>query len=125
MIRQLRGRGHKKILMYLGEIHRSYFLQIQARCREQWPDVELCTVFSGGAARTVQQYRVDIQHYVLKNGCTAVCISAAENGGTAILGAAAQLGIQVPRQLSIVAVTWRYEEGEQVYPRLSAYLVPA
>ena len=125
MIRQLRGRGHRKILMYLGEFHRRYFLQIQARCREQWPDVELCTVFIGGAVRTVQQYRADIQHYVLKNGCTAVCISDAENGGTAILGAAAQLGIQVPRQLSIVAVTWRYEEGERVYPRLSAYLVPA
>lgn len=124
MIDVLRQYNHKKILYYIGEIHRHYLQEILRKASEQMPEMELHPVLMPEVEPDREEILHQTRRYVAEKGCSAILSPGVETTRM-LVGVCAQLGLTVPGQVSILSVEHKQGEGELLYPRISAFYVPA
>lgn len=122
MITELYQNGHRKILYYT--LHAHYLNALLEQARESLPEVTIYPILSNEIEIPREQLVADLKRYVLGEGCSAVCIPGMEMA-QALLSSCAQLKLEVPDQVSLLAVEHKYGDGESFFPPVSAFYVPA
>ena len=124
MIQVLREQGHHRIIYYMDELHIRYYRSLQEQVARLMPDINLYPVIVREPIYYMTDKLLDnLRLHIDKHHCTAAC-SPWMDWTQKLLSGCAQLGIRVPKQLSIVSVEHRLGEGEAFYPKVSAFYVP-
>jgi len=124
MVRALYEHGHRNILMIVSRFHDYYLGEIAGKVRTEMPEVRLYSELleCGGTLREdMMQF---VCQYVVDGGCTAVTTEGQEDTQV-LLSVCAEMGLPVPERLSVVSVEHRRGAGLLLFPKISAYFVPA
>lgn len=124
MIDVLRRYDHRKVLYYIMGGHRHYLQEILKKAAEQMPEMELFPIILPNQSPEREEMLRQTERYVREFGCSAI-LSPGIEVTQMLVGICAQLGLTVPEKVSILSVEHRQGEGELVFPRISAFYVPA
>lgn len=126
MIGKLRENGHRNILLYMDRSQSYRLKSIMEQVRQEMPEILLYPVLieSETGDRMREQLRISVEQYIAGMQCTAIVSPTMENTQL-LLSVCAELSISVPQQVSLISVEHRPNAGHLVYPRISAFYVPA
>lgn len=117
--------NHSSILLYYQDVHQRYIEGILNRYRKLYPKLNLYPRLL--AADSVYDDAFagrDIKKYCREKKVTAVCTIGIEHTQV-FLNCCAKMNIQIPQQLSVVSVEHKENQGKLLYPKISAFYVPA
>lgn len=121
MLRLLYAQGHRRVILYYIPLHESDVDTIAEKARALFPGL---TLFPAVLDQQRGSHPDQLKRYLEQEHCTAACCPGIADTER-ILSFCAELGVSVPRQLSIIAAEHRRGEGEGCYPAISAVYVPA
>lgn len=125
MIDELRKHGHRNILLYLDKIQDYRLKTIVDQVRQEMPEMVLFPVMVESTNENQrEQFKLSVEQYVLGKQCTAIASPSMESTQL-LLSVCAELRIPIPEQVSIISVEHRQNAGLLLYPRISAFYVPA
>ena len=124
MLKVLMSRGHRRIIFYMDYMHAHYFRSIQAEALRSMPELTLYPVILKDFHSMPEKLLMNLQLHVSQHGCTAVC-SPAMAWTQILVSGCAQLGLHIPDQISVISAEHRLGEGEALFPKISAFYVPA
>ena len=116
---ELYGLGHRKILMFMLDMHARYLQLVREKILAEIPDADVRIVLlemENIHGKTVQI----MEEQVLREGITAVIAPTMESVA-AVYGWCSEHNISIPEQLSVMAVESRKGEGETFYPPVSVF----
>lgn len=124
MIDVLRRQNHRKVLLYIMETHRHYLQEILRKAEEQMPELKVYPVILPDQFPDRERMLSLTGSHVREKKCSAI-ISPGMDITQMLVGICAQLGLAVPDQVSLLSVEHKQGDGELLYPRISAFYVPA
>lgn len=124
MIDVLRQQNHRRVLYYVMEGHQHYLQEILKKVAEQMPEMELWPIIVPDYNSEREDILYQTNRYVRESGCSAI-LSPGMEMTQMLIGICAQLGLAVPQEVSILSVEHKQGEGEMLFPRISAFCVPA
>jgi len=124
MVRTLYQYGHRKILMFIAGFHAYYLQEIADKVQDQMPEVTLYPVLLESGEDDRGQMMQAVRQYVTGVACTAISTGGIEDTQI-LLSVCAELQISVPNQVSVISVEHRRGAGQLLFPKISAYFVPA
>lgn len=125
MLDILRENGHSTILLYYQEVHQAYIEGILGKYRKLYPKLQLYPrlLMPDRFYDDTLAYK-DIKKYYGEKKVTAVCAVGIEQTQV-LLNCCAKLDIKVPEQLSVISAEHKENQGSLLYPKISAFYVPA
>ena len=124
MVETLYQKNHRDILIHIWYMHKELFKNVASRIKEHMPEVRIQLIISDSTGASDRKYWVEnLKKYVQEEKYTAVCISGMESIGI-LLSACAELELQVPDDLSVIAVEHKKGQGQRSYPAIDAFYVP-
>lgn len=126
MIEEFYRAGHRKILIYVYEVHQGYFKDVCEKVYQHMPDIALFIEYQNGNFDLItrEEMHEQIHEHVSKNKCTAIGCPHMDYMNF-ILGICHELEIQVPQDVSIIGVEHREMEGLTCFPPINAFYVPS
>lgn len=126
MIEKFYMAGHKKILIYIYELHHGYIKDVLDKVGQHMVDMHVYIEYQSGDIyiNAREQIRDQIHFYVTEKGCTAIGYPHMDHMNL-ILGICQELKISIPKDLSIIGVEHREMEGSTYFPSINAFYVPA
>lgn len=125
MLDILRENGHTGILLYYQDVHQQYIEGILNKYRKLYPQLSLYPrLLTANNIYDEAFAGRDIRKYYMEKGVTAVCTIGMEHTQV-FLNCCAKMDIKIPDQLSIISVEHKENQGSLLYPKISAFHVPA
>lgn len=124
MIEVLRENGHRKILMYAMDIQDYYLKVIMERVKKELPDMIVYLVYLEVSEDIREQMLISVEQHIIRGGCTAIASMGAQETQL-LLSVCAELHLAVPEQVSIISVEHTRNACQLLYPKISAFYVPA
>ncbi|MGC6176164.1 LacI family DNA-binding transcriptional regulator [Lacrimispora sp. 38-1] len=124
MMKELYKKGHRCVLLYYMHLHQTYIENITAQLKTELPQLKIIPSALKSIAKSREMIAAQIKSYVKKGTCTAVCLASVELLQL-IMGICVELRLSIPDDISILSVEHKKGDGALMYPKISAFYVPA
>ena len=124
MMQELYKKGHRSVLLFYMHMHKIYMKNISVQLKTELPDLEIIPSSLKNIAQSREMIAGQIKKYVQEGSCTAVCSSCVELLQL-IMGICSELHLKIPDDISILSVEHKKGDGALLYPKISAFYVPA
>lgn len=126
MIKKLYEAGHREILAFVPKLHIPKLEEVEQNVCKELEGLRLClTSYQAeqGEALIARAGEV-LTEQVIEGRCTAVC-TADIFSTTIIMRECQNKQIQIPEDLSLIALEHKRGEGELLFPPVNAFLIPS
>lgn len=116
--------GHKKIVALVDKHKFQTMLSVKASIEEKYEGLSLTPFVLERASLTVKALMGILEDYIKKEKCTGIICSSSGDAAKAI-NALKMLNLDIPEDISLMAVEHAAGEGAMLFPQISCYYVPA
>lgn len=124
MMHELYRKGHRSVLLYYMNLHQIYIENICAQLEIELPGLTIIQSGLKNIAESREIIATQIKRFVCDGTCTAVCSASVEQLQL-IMGICVELHLSIPDDISILSVEHKKGDGALMYPKISAFYVPA